>query len=877
MSLEPVQHQQELHLRDYLRLIRKRYRLILGCVGTVAAVAAAYSLLTPNVYQSKATVKVEGQTGYVIRATPSQDEGGNLTPTTLSELIRSQSYDELARGTLLLTEGYNIDLTARRSQDEMVSLFEEDLMKKGLPAYFGRLVLKNSRGPQGKINGIGVSLVGEVQDAESSGREDGNSLVRRLSSVEKDEVIKQAGALAALARRFHINLFNLSEDQVGPKAAEIMNSSLIRDLPSKPLRGQRWENLPALERGAVVQVAYRELAKKKPDAADKRAKKEKFSSREIKDTGMLDLTFDSLDKYRATDGVDAMVCTVIWKNQYARKEAAQRIRQVTEYALMGGDGRGGVLAQLNRVNREIRNFKNSHHIPDIDAAKSGRSSQVSRLLADYQNTDASIAGLRQQVQNLSAELARIPRTVTSPTESENPTLGRITTELVSAKGELQSLQALYTDEEPRVQAQLNKISRLQHELEAEQAKQPKSAEVNQTPNPLYGEFYQMYSKARTELIGLQQRKRKMEPLLRQAQAVLSQVPNTEYEASGIVGSQTTLTSIATVLNARYLEAQLNEATKTPGARVVDLALEPGKKVKPKRTTNVILGVMLGFLLGLGASVLAESMDTRLRTREEVERALAGVPVLTAIPTFTADHPLVVHEQMRSPVTEAFRRLRSAIRFLGVERPLRTLVVTSPGFGEGKSTVAANLAASFAQSGHSVILVDGDLRKPVQLEIMGVDNRTGLTTLLLGDDSLATLLKPTEVDGLRVLPSGPVPPNPTELLDSAAMRALMDELGEHADVVIFDSSPASIVTDASILGSLADGVLLVAGGGITSRDSLADAGESLKQARARTLGVVLNRADMSDEDGGYHLYERYSANGSGANGHKKSERRSKVKV
>ncbi|MBW3625866.1 MAG: CpsD/CapB family tyrosine-protein kinase, partial [Armatimonadetes bacterium] len=241
-------------------------------------------------------------------------------------------------------------------------------------------------------------------------------------------------------------------------------------------------------------------------------------------------------------------------------------------------------------------------------------------------------------------------------------------------------------------------------------------------------------------------------------------------------------------------------------------------------------------------------------------------------------PLVVHETTRGAVTEAFRRLRSAIRFLGVERPLRSLVVTSPGMGEGKSLVASNLAASFAQSGQSVILVDGDLRKPALHEIMGVDNRTGLTTLLLGDDPLHQVLKPTEIAGLRVLPSGPAPPNPTELLDSAAMRQLMEDLTEEADVVIFDTSPASVVTDSAILGSLADGAIIVVGGGITSRESLLEARATLVQARVRLLGIALNRADSAGGDGAYRLYERYSENGhAGSNSHRKSERRAKTKV
>lgn len=876
--MEAVQRQ-ELHLRDYLRLIRKRYRLILACVVLTTALAVVYSLMTPNLYQARATVQVQGQSGYVIRATPTFDESGvNLTPNSLTELIGSQSYQELASSVMNLAEGYDLDLTARRSQDDMVGLFEEDLMKKGLPIYFARLALQASRNPRGKLKGIGVGVATQAEEAlRKNPAPSDSSIESTLSSVEKDEVIKQAGALADLARRFNVDLFRLSADEIEPHAIRIMNDSRIRGLPNNPLRGRRWEQLPPLERSAAVQAAYREIPKRKPDEIDKKLKAEKYATRELKDTGMLTISFDSLDKFRAMNGADAMVCVIIWKNQYSRKEAAQRIRQVAEYALYGEDGSGGVKARLDRVNQELRNFKIDKKMPDLEAVRTSRASQFYKLQNEYQSVNAGIDATKQQIAAYQAELKQIPRTIESPTVSDNPTVAALEGELISAKAELQSEQAQFTDEHPRVLAQLSKVSRLENEIKAAGARQPKSAQVNESPNPMYGEFYENLKKAETDLVIMEHRKGTLYNQLKQAQALVAQLPNTEYQVSDIIGNQETLGAYMQQLGGKYLEAQLNEATKTSPARVVDLALEPGKKIKPRRTVNVILALMLGLFMGLVSSVLAESMDSRLRTREEVERALPSIPVLTAIPTFTGDHPLVVTGPSHPVVTEAYRRLRSSIRFVGVERPLRSIVVTSPSFGEGKSTVAANLAAAFAQSGQTVILVDADLRKPVQHQIMGVDNLTGLTTLLLGDDPIGAVLKPTEVTGLSILPSGPVPPNPTELLDSAAMRQLMVDLCEHADIVIFDTAPVSVVTDASILGSLADGVVLVAGGGITSRDTLMNAKEILDQARVRLLGAVLNRADLSNEEGGYRLYERYSDKGGPMNGHRKTELPGKTKA
>ncbi|MBW3625346.1 MAG: hypothetical protein KY468_18270, partial [Armatimonadetes bacterium] len=639
--MEPVK-QQELHLRDYLRLIRKRHRLILACVVLVTAMAIVFSLMSPNVYQGRATLQVQGQSRFVISASQPFDEGGGtLTPESIGQLVNSPSYRELTDSILLLTEGYGMDLTARRSQDEMVSLFEEDLMKKGLPLYFGRLALQASGGNRRKLNGIDLPFA-TVSADESLAANDGASLARRLSSVEKDEAIKQAGALAKLARRLKIDLYSLNADEIEPKAIEIMNSSLIRELPNSTLRGRRWEALPLIERGAAVQAAYRELPKHDPDELDKKEMQESYSTRELLDTGMLSVAFDSLDRIRAMNGVDAMVCVIIWKNQYARKEAAQRIRQVAEDAIYGADGKGGVQGKLVQVNDQLRNFKKARKLPDMEGVRKNRSEQFARLQKEYQTVIGEIASVQQQVRSLNRDLATIPRTVSSPTQQENPIVGGIKEELVKAQAELQAERATFTDAHPAVQSQLSKVARLENEWKAEQARQPRNEQVNESPNPLYGQFYESLSKAQAELVGMEERKKVLATQLEAANVQLASIPDEDFKVSDLIGTQSTLGSSMETLRERYLEAQLNEATKTSMAKVVDLALEPGKKIKPKRTMNVILAVMLGLFLGLASAVLAETMDNRLRTREEVERALPGIPVLSAIPTFTADHPLVVH-------------------------------------------------------------------------------------------------------------------------------------------------------------------------------------------------------------------------------------------
>ncbi|MFZ1711344.1 MAG: CpsD/CapB family tyrosine-protein kinase [Anaerolineae bacterium] len=209
--------------------------------------------------------------------------------------------------------------------------------------------------------------------------------------------------------------------------------------------------------------------------------------------------------------------------------------------------------------------------------------------------------------------------------------------------------------------------------------------------------------------------------------------------------------------------------------------------------------------------------------------------------------LVTLQDPRSPIAEAYRGLRTNLTFSSLDRPLRTMLITSAGPEEGKSTVLANLAVTEAQAGRRVIIVDADLRRPRQHELFGISNATGLTTLLADEKGLqnlslqATVLQATEVPGLRVLTSGPLPPNPTELLASQRMAALLTALSALSDLVLFDAPPVVVVTDAAILASQVDGVLLVVNANGTRREHAQRAQQLLAKVNARIVGSVLNNA------------------------------------
>jgi len=214
--------------------------------------------------------------------------------------------------------------------------------------------------------------------------------------------------------------------------------------------------------------------------------------------------------------------------------------------------------------------------------------------------------------------------------------------------------------------------------------------------------------------------------------------------------------------------------------------------------------------------------------------------------------LIVHTQAKSPMAEAYRTLRTNLQFLKIDGELKVIIFTSAGPSEGKSTTIANLAVALANSGKKVVLIDCDLRKPTQHKIFGRKNH-GLTNVLVEELPVWDLVQDTDVENLCLLTSGPIPPNPSELLSSKSLQAVLDLLKNVADYLLIDSPPVVAVTDACVLAQKADGVVLVLNAGTIKPEMAQKAKELLLQANARLLGVILNRVEIDVEHSYYYYY------------------------
>lgn len=312
----------------------------------------------------------------------------------------------------------------------------------------------------------------------------------------------------------------------------------------------------------------------------------------------------------------------------------------------------------------------------------------------------------------------------------------------------------------------------------------------------------------------------------------------------------------------YESLRLTEAQTVDTITLVEPALEPKAPVRPRILLNTLLAAIVGIMLALGAVFLMEFLDDRVRSPEELTRLLrtTWLGSISIIPDVEKDEHtvrnLITFREPRHPIAEAYRGLRTNLQFSNVDKGLDTLLVSSANPGEGKTTTSANLAIVMAQMGRSVLLVDADLRRPVQHQFFNVSKGPGLTDAILGADlDFHQFVHETEVPNLSVITAGRTAPNPSELLSSRRMRELTEQFKAHFDMIIFDAPPVLAVTDAQILGQMVAGMLLVVDVEKTQRKAAVRAVELLRQVDVPIVGAVLNRLSKSTR-GYYYYYSDY---------------------
>ncbi len=503
--------------------------------------------------------------------------------------------------------------------------------------------------------------------------------------------------------------------------------------------------------------------------------------------------------------------------------------------------------KIEDLNDERLTVLEGGEIGDINLEISGTGQLLQQLKSDRTRIEQQLRATRQSLPVLRRAVNEEPTVEELPAQQPNPQRQYVERDLDDQMQRLAELRSRYTEEHPLVQEALEETEALQNRLDQIPNDVPQTL---YRANPKHDQALANYRAAEATAASLEAQLRAIDAAVAEVNREAEKLPPRQVELSQL----DTDLSIAEGAYRRLLETlqqhQLRQASRAGAAEVVDEAGEPRAITAPLVRT-MVFAVLLGLFCGIALAMLLEALDNTIRSPDEVARQ-TGLPLLGVIPLLEdATEQVITLSAPQSPASEAFRTLRSNINFAMTDLPARSFLVSSAQHGEGKSTVAANLGVVMAHAGQSVILADTDLRKPLLATLLNCDPGRGITNVLVGDASVDDVLQETGVPGLRLIATGPLPPNPAELLDSARMTQLLDELVQRADAVIFDSPPALLLADGIIMSSKVDQTLLVAESGQVTVEAFREAMRLVEHARGSALGVVLCKYRMPT--GSYYQY------------------------
>lgn len=572
-----------------------------------------------------------------------------------------------------------------------------------------------------------------------------------------------------------------------------------------------------------------------------------------KDSEVILIRANSTSPEEAMWVVNGIAHALVYKNEEEGRKEAVATRKFIEEQLYGDAKKGikGLYARLLEAEEKVREFKEKEGILSLEEDTKQKVQRLASLQSQLEQAEASISTYKASAEYMREQLKNQGETrMAGWTVGESPTLIALRQQLVDSEVKLLGLQQKYADNHPEVLAVKKQIEEINRRIEKEAQKT--TLQENMQPNPLRDSLLM----AQVEVLKAEAQRDALRKLISQLEGELSQLPEKEMNLANLERDVQVTENLYSTLQQRLQEARIAEATTFGNVTIEEVATLPRFPIYPVKRLNYTLGFLLAIALGIGGAFLVEYFDDAIRSPLDIERR-CRTPLLAIIPRFeeTAS-PLVILGSHRSHASEAFRTLRSSLKFASLGKPIKTILVTSPEPSEGKSTLVANLAIAFAQTGQKTLILDSDLRRPRIHDIFGLDRDIGLTNALVGDMDTDSIIRQTAIENLYAITCGPIPPNPAELLESERMREILEELKQKVDLILVDSPLIMGLADASILSSICDGTILVARYNATSRSAFNQARRMLETAKANILGAVLNEMDVRRARYGYYYYYYY---------------------
>ncbi|WP_143167785.1 GumC family protein [Chroogloeocystis siderophila] len=587
--------------------------------------------------------------------------------------------------------------------------------------------------------------------------------------------------------------------------------------------------------------------------------------RTIAGTDVLQVTYKDRNPEQAAAVVNTLMTSYLENNIVNNRSAAAVARKFIEEQLPQAK------ATLQERESALRAFREQNNIVSLPEEKRTAVDTGADIQREINAIQTQLADARAQSALLQKQLGRgLEQASTATAASQLPGVQELLAEIQRVESQLAIDRGRFQADHPTVAALETRKAELERLL---QQRVEGNFGRNQSPN-LRGlqlsayeqELTQDLARSEARRLGLESQLAALSNLQTAYTQKLNSIPRLEQQQADLERERDTAQATYNLLQQRYQEARIAENQNASNASIISAAFVPPEPAG-SRQLSILAALLMGGFAAAATIYILEARDKSLKTVDEAKRVF-GLPLLGIIPAFKKSEKPVVRQgdlertipdvvvwnAPRSPFSAVYRMLQANLKFLSSDKELKIIVISSAVPKEGKSTVAANLAATMAQSGRRVLLVDADMHRPVQHSIWETTNQAGLSNLLVGQAEFQTAIK-SAIPNLDILPAGVTPPNPIALIDSQKMAALMTRFTKDYDFTIIDTPAINVDAEAPILGKMADGVLLVVRPGVSDANNAALAKQFLQQSNQNILGLVVNGVVPENEPQSYYYFSQ----------------------
>ena len=599
-----------------------------------------------------------------------------------------------------------------------------------------------------------------------------------------------------------------------------------------------------------------------------------------KDTDLIDIIFTAGSPF------ECLQITNVTAEQFQNLNAFTNQKEITELREFLDDQIEIKGEELKRAEEDLREYQEKEKVASLDDETAQLVERFAHAESMLEEAQIELNSSQQRKQSLVSQIEERKISLQDDlSEISTPYLVALQNQLAEAVAEKSKYEIALRSEisnpnklsfESQVKGYNDKINAIRDKLKEESRKIQSSSMVKDVFQLSQGLITSLLE-TETEIKSLTAKIGALQGVVSDYDYKLESLPDKILQLARLERKRKVQEETFILMKTKLEETKIQEAGQSKNVSILDEAIEPLFPVKPNKKLNLLLGALIGLGLGVAITFLKEYFDDSIKSPEEIEKL--GFNLLATIPKIELEEVeqkaqkkweltdgaeakriesrLITHFDPRSPVSEAYRTLRTNLQFSKIEGSIKAILVTSSGPKEGKSTSIANLAITLAQMGSKIVLVDTDLRRPVIHSIFGHKKEEGLTNYMMGQIPIEKTIKDTIVDNLKIITSGVLPPNPSELLGSKKMEDLITYLKNNFDLVLFDSPPVIAVTDAAVLSTKVDCVFLVVSSGQTNKDAIVRATTLLENVKARILGAVLNNVDYENNYGSsYYQYYHY---------------------